>query len=167
MRKKKNKPEEIALESEGFQRLNQSLKSGVSTIADRIFPAFAKALVDNNIIDCEGKASTVHGKASIAYLEKIMPFFTTQELEIMEQDPEAFILRFLFKQTKKNVSLAIYLQRNEILDDDFQVLESLRWRTSSTEIFEDFRDEHCQDLSPFELIDEEIAEWFTDGLIEN
>ena len=164
MAKKKNDSGEIALESEEFQRLNQSLKSGVSTIVDRIFPAFAKELVDNGITDCKGKVSTTHGKVSIAYLEKIMPFFTAQELEIMELDPEAFVSRFLFKQTKKNVSLALYLQWNEILDEDFLVLENLRWRTSSTEIFESFCDEQCQDLSPFELIDEGIAEWFADGL---
>lgn len=167
MHKKNDKPGEIALGSEGFQRLSQSLKSGTSTIMDRIFPSFAKALVDNGITDCEGKASTTHNKVSIEYLEKIMPFFTAQELEIMELDPDAFVSRFLFKQTKKNVSLAIYLQRNGILDDDFQVLESLRWRTPSTEIFENFRDEYCQDLSPFELIDEGIARCYTDKLTEN
>lgn len=153
MSKTKEKTEEIAYDSEIFQRLNQSLESGIISNAPRIFAKLAEALVSKKIISKTGKIAA-NRESSLIYLSKVLPYMTFRDFAILEAEPEVFITKYLFCPSDRKVSLATYLQSQGVLDEDFRLKADLGWRSESSEIFEEFRDQ--LELSPFEKVDKYV-----------
>lgn len=154
MKKKKENVGKIAYDSEIFQRLNQSLESGVSNSTTNIFTKLVDALVSKKIISKTGRVAE-NREACLDYLEKILPFMTFRDFATLEAEPEVFIQKYVFSPSERKVSLATYLQSEGVLDEFFQLRSDLGWRSDSNEIFEEFRDGY--ELSPFEKIDKYIA----------
>ena len=151
---KKKEEENIAYDSEIFQRLSQSLESGVSTNATNTFQKLAQVLVAKKIVSKAGRIAESR-ESSLSYLEKVLPFLSFKDFAILETEPEVFLSRYLFSPSERKVSLATYLQSIGVLDEDFRLQSDLGWRSESSEIFDEFREEY--ELSPFERIDKYIA----------
>lgn len=162
MRKKKDHTEEIALDSEIFQRLNQSLESGINST--RIFTKLVEALVAKKIVSRTGKIAA-NRESSLDYLEKVLPHMTFRDFAVLEAEPEVFVTKYVFSPSERKVSLATYLQGQGVLDEYFNLKSDLGWRSESSEIFEEFWEQ--VELSPFEKCDAYVAanfwgesEWF-------
>jgi len=152
--KRKENLEGIALDSEVFQRLNQSLESGVSEIRTELFAKLVDILVSKKIITKSGNI-VKNRESSLEYLEAILPFMTLYELEVLDTEPEDFIKKFLFSPSENKNSLATYLESIGILDENFHLNSQLGRRGDSSEIFDEFREQY--EMSPFEKIDKYIA----------
>ena len=154
MQKKKAKEEDIAYESVIFQRLNKSLESGLSSRTTNVFTKLATALVSKRIISKTGRVAE-NRESCLEYLEKILPFMTFSDFAVLDADPETFIERYVFSPSERKMSLATYLQDLGILDEFFNLKSDLGWRSESSEIFDEFREQY--EISPFEKIDKYIA----------
>lgn len=157
----KNSPESVNLDA--FQWLKESLKRNLIPDPDRdssvLFESLVSALIKAGRIAPSGKIAGKTNEKAIAYMGKIFPFLTS-EVTILQEDSDGFVARFCFAPNKKDVSLASFLQRKSILDENFQLTPSIGWKGTSAEIFEEFRTQReieGDNLSPFELVaDEEI-----------
>lgn len=151
---KEKETENIAYDSEIFQRLSQSLESGVLTNATNTFQKLAQVLVAKKIVSKAGRIAESR-ESSLSYLEKVLPLMTFRDFSVLETEPESFLTRYLFSPSERKVSLATYLQSIGVLDEDFRLQSDLGWRSESSEIFDEFREQY--ELSPFEKVDKYIA----------
>lgn len=164
MHKKKNDSGEISLESGFFQRLNQSLESGIETNKTEIFAKLAEVLVAKRLVSKTGKIEA-NRESCLEYLEKVIPYMTFRDIAVLEAEPEVFVDKYVFHPTERRTSLALYLQEEGILGDSFELKSDLGWRGNSSEIFEEFWEQ--MEMSPFEKVDKYVAanfwgsiEWF-------
>ena len=165
MKKKKKAEVEIAYDSEIFQRLDQSLKSGLSSNTSRLLAKLAEGLVARKIVSKTGKIAA-NRESGLAYLEKVLPYMSFRDFAILEADPEGFVRNFVFSPSDRKVSLVTYLQSQDVLDEKFNLYSNLGWKGDSSEIFDEFWEQY--EMSPFQLIDKYIAvefwgdvrEWF-------
>lgn len=156
-----NTPESVNLEA--FEWLEQSLRRNLAPNPDRdnsvLFESLVCALIKAGRVTPSGKIAGKTNEKAIVYMGKILPFLTSESL-ILEKDPNGFVAKFCFAPNKKEASLASFLQRKSILDENFQLSPSIGWKGTSAEIFEEFRNQReieGDNLSPFELVaDEEI-----------
>lgn len=154
MKKKKKAEVEIAYDSEIFQRLDQSLKSGLSSNASRLLAKLAEGLVARKIVSKTGKIAA-NRESGLEYLERVLPYMTFRDFAILEADPEGFIKNFVFSPSERKVSLVTYLQSQDVLDEEFNLYSNLGWKGDSAEIFDEFWEQY--EMSPFQLIDKYIA----------
>lgn len=152
MRKKNDHTEEIALDSEVFQRLNQSLESGINST--RIFTKLVEALIAKKIVSRTGKIAA-NRESSLDYLEKVLPHMTFMDFAVLEAEPEVFVTKYVFSPSERKVSLATYLQVQGVLDEYFNLKSDLGWKSESSEIFEEFWEQ--VELSPFEQCDRYVV----------
>lgn len=148
---KKKQPETIALDSEMSQRLRKSLETGLKNETEDLFKTLADKLVEQGFISASGNPSKKM-KPAIEYLESILPLMSSRDFDVLRDDTDVFIKRYCFIPSSKNQSLVTYLQKQEVLDRDFNLESTLGWTGSSNEIFEEFWD--ATEFSPFELLDE-------------
>lgn len=154
MCKKNDHTEEIALDSEIFQRLNQSLESGIEASSTELFAKLAEVLVERRLISKSGKIAA-NREACLEYLEKVLPHMTFRDFAVLQAEPQLFVDKYVFRPTERRTSLAIYLQEQEILDDSFELKSDLGWRGNSSEIFEEFWEQ--MEMSPFEQCDRYVV----------
>lgn len=157
---------------EAFQHVRDDVKAALETsnyrsesLGDASLQKLAKnafgVLVSEKILTTQGKPIS---EGRYAYILGVLPFFSSYELRILEEDPKSFAEKFCLHPSRRDEkSLALILYKNE---DPLRVFGmDKQWISKNLQVFEEFReftkvDEEDPGLSPFERANPDILEDF-------